>query len=155
MAQVVEEVVLEGGVLVGHDGSAPSAEAVRWAADVAARTGRPLHVLRAWGMMNAPKPPTSTVGYVPPLTDYEAAVLADLERDIERLELPGEVHLHVVHGRAAAELLHCAKNAEVLVVGKRGEGGFRGLGFGSTADQVVRHAPCPVVVVPTHQPHDR
>ena len=38
--------------------------------------------------------------------------------------------------------------AEMLVVGTRGEGGFRGLLFGSTADQVVRHAKRPVVVVP-------
>jgi len=34
------------------------------------------------------------------------------------------------------------------VVGSRGAAGFRGLRFGSTADQVVRHAVCPVVVVP-------
>jgi nucleotide-binding universal stress UspA family protein len=39
-------------------------------------------------------------------------------------------------------------------VGTRGAGGFRGLGFGSTADQVVRHAPCPVVVVPVSHEHD-
>ena len=36
------------------------------------------------------------------------------------------------------------RNADLLVVGPRGSGGFRGLGFGSTADQVARHAPCPV-----------
>ena len=45
-------------------------------------------------------------------------------------------------------LLHAAAGAHLLVVARRGAGGFRGLGFGSTADQVVRHSPCPVVVVP-------
>ncbi len=38
----------------------------------------------------------------------------------------------------------------MIVVGRRGAGGFRGLGFGSTADQVSRYAACPVVVVPVH-----
>ncbi len=46
------------------------------------------------------------------------------------------------------QLLHAAQKADLLVVARRGSGGFRGLGFGSTADQVARHSPCPVVVVP-------
>ena len=44
------------------------------------------------------------------------------------------------------------KGADMLVVGTRGAGGFAGLHFGSTADQVVRHARCPVVVVPAPAP---
>ena len=39
-------------------------------------------------------------------------------------------------------------HAEMLVVGARGAGGFKGLRFGSTATQVVRHSPVPVLVVP-------
>ncbi len=151
MTEVVEEVTLDGGVLVGHDGSPASGEAVRWAADLAVRLRCPLHVLRAWVITSAPRPPTQRVGYVAPLADYEAAVRDHLARDVEDLGLPGDVMLHVVHGRSSKELLHAATGAELLVVGRRGEGGFRGLGFGSTADQVVRHAPCPVVVVPGHR----
>ena len=41
-----------------------------------------------------------------------------------------------------------SKGAELLVVGSRGVGGFRGLILGSTAAQLVGHARCPVVVVP-------
>ncbi len=151
MTDVVEEVTLEGGVLVGHDGSQSSGEAVRWAADLAVRLGCTLHVLRAWVITNAPRPTTQQVGYVAPLADYEAAVRDHLAHDVEALGLPGDVMLHVVHGRSSKELLHAATGAELMVVGRRGEGGFRGLGFGSTADQVVRHAPCPVVVVPGHR----
>ena len=58
------------------------------------------------------------------------------------------VQLHVVHGQSSAALLEAAAGAEIVVVGRRGAGGFRGLLSGSTADQVVRYAPCPVVVVP-------
>lgn len=150
MTHVVEEVELGGGVLVGHDGSAASGEAVRWAADLASRLGTPLHVLRAWVITKAPRPATQELGYVAPMSDYEAAVRAELEGDVRHLDPPGQVELHVVHGHSAKKLLLAARGAEMVVVGRRGRGGFRGLGFGSTADQVVRNATCPVIVVPVH-----
>lgn len=150
MTQVVEEVELGGGVLVGHDGSAASGEAVRWAADLARRLETPLHVVRAWVITKAPRPATQALGYVAPMSDYEAAVRAELEEDVRHLSLSAEVELHVVHGHSAKKLLLAARGAEMVVVGRRGRGGFRGLGFGSTADQVVRNAPCPVIVVPVN-----
>jgi nucleotide-binding universal stress UspA family protein len=144
------EVEIDGGILVGHDGSSSSTKAVAWAADHAARLGVPLHVLRAWNLTNAPRPETMEPGYVPPPEDFEAAVLEQLRLDIEGMHLPDrcDVRLHAVRGQSAAKLLEAAAGAEVVVVGRRGAGGFLGLLTGSTADQVVRHAPCPVVVVP-------
>lgn len=148
MAEVVEEVTVEGGVLVGHDGSDAASQGVRWAAGLAAELGEPLHVLRSWALLNAPEPASKVGGFIPPLQDWETAVLADLTADVDRLGLSVEVHLHVAHQQSSAALLHAAAGARMLVVARRGAGGFRGLGFGSTADQVVRHSPCPVVVVP-------
>lgn len=148
MVDVVRKVTLEGGVLVGHDGSKAASEGVRWAGSLAVDLGEPLHVLRAWALLNAPEPPSKVGGFIPPLEDWEAAVREDLGGDVARLGLTGEVHLHVAHEQSAAALLAAAENARMLVVARRGAGGFRGLGFGSTADQVVRHSPCPVVVVP-------
>ena len=148
MADVVNEVTVEGGLLVGHDGSAAASEAVRWAAGLAAELGEPLHVLRAWALLNAPEPASKVGGFIPPMADWEAAVKADLTADVEALGLSGEVHLHVAHAQSSAALLHAAAGARMLVVGRRGAGGFRGLGFGSTADQVVRHSPVPAVVLP-------
>jgi len=144
------EVTIDGGILVGHDGSSASSEAVAWAAGHAARLGIPLHVLRAWSLTNAPRPESMEPGYVPPPADFEAAVLKQLTHDVEALHLPAEctVELHAVRGQSSAKLLEAAAGAELLVVGARGAGGFRGLLFGSTADQVTRHAPCPVVVLP-------
>lgn len=144
------EVEIDGGILVGHDGSAASSHAVSWAAEMASRLGERLHVLRAWSLTTAPRPETMEVGYVPPAEDFEAAVLRQLARDVEGLGLPAgcDYELHAVHGHSASKLLATAKRAEMLVVGARGAGGFKGLGFGSTADQVVRNATVPVVVVP-------
>jgi nucleotide-binding universal stress UspA family protein len=58
-------------------------------------------------------------------------------------------------GPGAATLLEEAEGADLLVVGTRGVGGFRGLLVGSVADQVVKHAPCPVVIVPAPQEEDQ
>lgn len=150
MIEVTTRLQLDGGVLVGHDGSAAAAEAVRWASRLAGRLGCPLHVVRTWSISSAPRPSTAAPGYVPPLTDFETAVLDRLRSDVERLGLSEDldVQCHVLHGAAGRRLLEASESAEMLVVGTRGEGGFRGLLFGSTADQVVRHAKRPVIVVP-------
>jgi nucleotide-binding universal stress UspA family protein len=52
-------------------------------------------------------------------------------------------------GSAADGLLGAAKGADLVVVGSRGVGGFRGLLLGSVSQQVAHHAACPVVVVPS------
>ena len=150
MIKVATTLEISGGLLVGQDGSKASEVAVRWAAGVAVRLGTPLHIVRAWSLSSAPRPATATGGYVPPMTDFESAVLERLRHDVDRLGLGPDVdvHCHVVHGPAGRRLLEAAGQAELLVIGSRGAGGFMGLHFGSTADQVVRHARHPVVVIP-------
>jgi nucleotide-binding universal stress UspA family protein len=53
-----------------------------------------------------------------------------------------------VSGSPAEELLSATQDAELLVVGSRGAGGFARLVMGSVSSQVSHHAPCPVVVIP-------
>ncbi len=150
MTDARTSVSIDGGILVGHDGSKASSQAVAWAARHASRLGVPLHVMRAWSLTNAPRPATMEPGYVPPPKDFEDAVLKRLASDVEALDLPSEwkIELHAVRGQSAAKLIETAAGAEMVVIGARGAGGFRGLLFGSTADQVMRHSPCPVVVLP-------
>lgn len=157
MIEVATKLELDGGMLVGHDGSRPASEAVRWAARLAGRLGCPLHVLRTWSISSSPRPATAEPGYVPPLSDFEAAVLKRLETDVKKLGLPAEldVRFHVLHGSAGRRLLEASAGADMLIVGSRGGGGFHGLRFGSTANQVVSHARCPVVVVPVDGADDQ
>lgn len=53
----------------------------------------------------------------------------------------------VGQGRPVTVLLDAAADAELLVVGSRGHGGFAGMLLGSVGEHVVAHAPCAVVVV--------
>lgn len=151
MAEVCEAVEIDGGILVGHDGSACAQEALVWAAGLAARAGLDLHVVRAWGLTTAPRPATWEPGYVPPLTDFEQAVRGELDGCVAAAKLDPSirVHTHVVHRPPAKGLIGAAKGADLLVVGARGRGGFSGLLVGSVSDQCVHHAPCPVTVVRT------
>lgn len=149
MARVCEDVVVDGGVVVGHDGSACAQEALVWAADLAGRAGLPVHVVRCWCMTSAPRPRTWEPGYVPPLTDYEQAVREELDRCVAHAGLDPrlEVHTHVVHGPPVASLLAAAAHADLLVVGARGHGGVARRLMGSVSDSCVHAAPCPVTVV--------
>lgn len=140
-----------GGIVVGHDGSRRCDEVVLRAGDLARRLAVPLHVVRVWSWVSAPRPASWRTTYVPPMAEFEQAVLDDLRADVEALALAPEVVVRVraVKGQQVAErLVRVARGAEMLVVGARGAGGFSGLTVGSTVSQVVRHSTVPVLVVP-------
>ena len=151
MDDVVEVVRVEGGIVVGHDGSKCAQEALVWAGRLARRADMELHVVRTWAMMTAPQPSTWTPGYVPPLTEWEKAVFDELTAHVKAAGLDPSVRVtcHVVHKSPAQGLMTAAEGAHLLVLGARGRGGFRGLLLGSVSDQLVHHAPCPVTVVRT------
>jgi nucleotide-binding universal stress UspA family protein len=146
---VAEVVRIDGGIVVGHDGSKCAQEALTWASRLARRADLDLHVVRAWAMTSAPQPSTWSPGYVPPLADYEKAVHDELTSHVRKAQLDPSVRVtcHVVHKSAAQGLMQAAEGASLMVVGARGRGGFKGLLLGSVSDQLVHHAPCPVTVV--------
>ena len=65
---------------------------------------------------------------------------------------PDAVTVKAVHGFPVEELVNAGKDADMIVLGSRGAGGFTRLMMGSVASQVTQHAHCPVLIVP---PEDR
>lgn len=154
-AEVEQEVRgVEGGVVVGTDVSAGGRAALAFGIEEARRRGCPLHVLRAWTIGNAPRPAGAGFGSVPSMSEFEAAVRAELRAEVDEvLGAAGEqragvdVRLLVVHGPAANVLVEASRLADLLVIGARGRGGFVGLLLGGISDQVVRFSQCPITVV--------
>jgi nucleotide-binding universal stress UspA family protein len=152
---VADQVEIDGGVVVGDDGSECAALALRWAAEEARLRQCTLHVVRAWSISSAPRPRSWKVGYAPSLAEYEEAVTEEMMRDVNEnigdFTGPGlDIGCHAVHAPGAQVLLAASNGADLLVVGSRGRGGFAGLVLGSVTEQVVRHAGCPVVVIRTN-----
>jgi universal stress protein A len=89
-----------------------------------------------------------------PIADMSEQLEDSAERELPRLtdceELSGlEVDEVIVHGDAAAEIVRVAgeQEADLIVISSHGRTGLGRMIFGSTAEAVVRHASCPVLVV--------
>jgi nucleotide-binding universal stress UspA family protein len=142
--------LLAGALVVAVDDSEPAREALRFAHGLAARLGEPLAVVSVWNFVNCPPPPDQGDSS-PTEAAWQAAAEFRLAAVLDRL--PGEpaVELRpvVLHGNTTPVLLEVSRRAAQLVVGSRGRGGFAGMLLGSTSDELVRHAACPVTVVRT------
>lgn len=140
---------MTGRIVVGVDGSEHARRALQYALEEARRRGLDLEVVHAyqlpmyWAQMEFGGPMPS-----PDRDEAEREAMAVIDRLLPRP--PEDVHIErtSVYGPPAASLLQAAQGADLLVVGTRGLGGFKGLLLGSTSHQVITHAPCPVVVVP-------
>jgi nucleotide-binding universal stress UspA family protein len=139
------------GIIVGVDGSAHSRRALECALQESAIRHAPLTVLTVHaafagyhgGMMSDPAGPART---------EEARQAAQLDTDKALAGLdgprPASVTVTAVHGFPVEELIKAGSDADMIVLGARGAGGFTRLLMGSVADQVTQHAPCPVLIVP-------
>lgn len=143
------------GIVVGVDDSPPSQRALRWAIEEARLRGAALSVVSAWEFPFAPVPTSSSaVGGeddpLPRVPSLERSALDELAAAVTAAGGDPEdaaVSMHVVRGSPVRVLLEAAKDADLLVVGSRGRGGFTGLLLGSVSGDCTRHARCPVVVV--------
>lgn len=133
-------------IVAGVDGSQCSLEALRWAARQAELTGADLQVVMAWTL-------PEIYSYTP--HDFEGDTRKALEVAIERALGPEPrvpVLAQVVAGHPAEALIDASRDAQLLVVGSHGRGGFTGMLLGSVSQRCVGHAKCSVVVVRHHQP---
>lgn len=136
-------------IVVGIDGSEGSNNALRWAISESKLRGTAIEVVHVWNFVPIVDP-ISGMAFVPTPDLQESAELLTKNTVQSVSELAGSVTIttHTQQGNAAEVLIKHSQQADLLVVGRRGHGGFIGLLIGSTAEQVTRHASCPVVVVP-------
>ena len=139
------------GIIVGVDGSGHSQRALEWAMKEAAIRHVPLTVLT---VHEAIRGYFSGVAMYPddPARTEQARQAAQAETDKVLAGLdgprPDSVTVKAVHGFPVEELVNAGKDANMIVLGSRGAGGFTRLLMGSTASQVSQHAHCPVLIVP-------
>lgn len=138
------------GIYVGIDGSSHSQLALEWAMREAVIRREPLTVIAVhevptsgWGGMIV-YPQDSELreqsrNAAQEAVDKAAAQLGGAA--------PSSVTVQASIGLPAAELIELSKDADLLVIGSRGAGGFTRLIVGSTSAQVSQHAHCPVVIV--------
>jgi len=139
-------------IVVGVDGSDSSRAALEWAYDEAAHHGASLTVVNAWHPPTLPMAPP--YGHLPP-EDYERQPMREALELLEQFtsalvpKTPAvDVRTSVAEGKNPAEvLIERSTEADLVVVGSRGHGGFLGMLLGSVSQHVVTHANCPVVVV--------
>jgi nucleotide-binding universal stress UspA family protein len=147
-----KEMMKMSGIVVGIDGSDHSRKALEWAAREAGMRHVPLTVLAVHQAV------TGSFGHVvnyPGDEDLTKKVgdAARQETDnvlgaIEDAARPETVNVVSRNGLPAEEILQAAADADMVVVGSRGAGGFKQLLMGSVSSQVTHHAHCPVVVIP-------
>jgi nucleotide-binding universal stress UspA family protein len=139
------------GIIVGIDGSGHSEAALDWAIREAAIRNAPLTVLTVhevaasgWG---------GTVIYPADESIREqnrkaAQEAADRAAQKANGQQPPSITVRAVSGTPAEVLIDASREADLLVVGSRGAGGFARLLMGSVSTEVSHHAVCPIVIVP-------
>ena len=135
-------------IVVGIDGSPGSRQALRWAQDEARVRGCTLTAVIAW----SPTPMAVGGGLPPRIPDLAPDASAREVLDLTVDEVLGDdpaVERRVEHGAPAKVLVDLSGEADLVVVGGRGRGGFASAVLGSVSQQVAQHSHCPVVVLPS------
>lgn len=154
-------------IVVGVDGSPGSDAALRWAVDEARLRGVPVQALHAYrsptvlpegAAMGAPgifasAASSEEIQRLHSISEAQAQrVLDDAVVRADASAKGVEVETTAVEGPPAETLIRAGREAELLVVGSRGHGGFVGLLLGSVSQQCAQHPPCPVVILPAVEP---
>ena len=130
-------------IVVGVDGSDASLDAIRWGLRQAELTGYELEAVTSWQF------PSQYAEFAAEKIDWDEGAKTLLDDALAKVENEADVQITrtTAQGHPAAVLTDASMNAELLVVGSRGHGGFVGMLLGSVSGHVSAHAHCPVVVV--------
>jgi nucleotide-binding universal stress UspA family protein len=139
-------------IVVGYDGSANAAYALGWAMRQAALQHGTLTVVAVNEVAASPwtgNPvvmPQDAVMLQQALQAAEVAV-SKAARELAETEQPA-VTVTAMNGFAAQELINASQDADLLVVGSRGQLGFPALRLGATSTKIAHYARCPLVIMP-------
>jgi nucleotide-binding universal stress UspA family protein len=139
-----------GVIVVGVDQSEGAKAALRFALEEARLRQAKLRVVHAWqfGYIGAPGFEGSLPAVGGDLAEFHEAAEAALDETLRGVVADGvAIERRVDQGAAAPVLIEESRDADVLVVGSRGHGGFAQLLLGSVSQQCAQHALCPVVIV--------
>jgi len=140
--------VRDRAIVVGTDGAAAADWApVDWAAREAQRRDKPLYIVYAFEWDQDESRNAAGSAYVEAVWSAAEIVTAGALRRAHELAPAARITSDALVGNPTARLLEIAGDAELIVVGHRGGGGFPGLPLGSVSRRVATQAPCPVVVV--------
>lgn len=128
-------------MVVGVDGSAPSMEALRWAAADARLLDAILEVVHARFTRKV------VSDLIEGAEEEEESILDRAVAQARELEPTIEIVGRIADPPAAKVLIDASRGADLLVVGSRGFGGFKELTLGSVSHQCAHHAHCPVVII--------
>lgn len=134
-------------VVVGVDGSKLSAKALDFAFEQAELIGARVVAVHTWNNLFSTYGQDALVFDDEQLRETSEALVAESLAGLRADHPDIEVDVELVTGKAARAILHLADGADLVVVGSRGRGGFTGLLLGSTSQQVLHHAHCPVAVI--------
>ncbi|MBW4095158.1 MAG: universal stress protein [Acidobacteria bacterium] len=133
-------------ILVGIDGSPASLGALREAALLAHSVGAHIKAVTCWSHPNP-----YVVPYALGAFDFEGAAQSILDESMQTVfgtSVPTYVSPQLLHGHPRSALISASRHAGLLIVGRRGTGGFNGLLMGSVSAACSIHAQCPVMIVP-------
>lgn len=139
-----------GFVVVGVDGSEPSKRALLWAQFLAHATGGTVEAVAAWEPFTAYGVMGAGLAAIPPDWDPAEDANSELTATVDEVfgdHRPEGLRMVAREGNPAHVLIEASRNAQLLVVGNRGRGGFAGLLLGSVSSACSAHAECPVVVL--------
>ena len=137
-------------IVVGVDESEGAKAALRFALEEARLRQAKLRVVHAWqfGYIGAPGFEGSLPAVGGDLAEFHEAAEAALDETLRGVVADGvAIERRVDQGAAAPALIEESRDADLLVVGSRGHGGFAQLLLGSVSQQCAQHAFCPVVIV--------
>jgi nucleotide-binding universal stress UspA family protein len=134
-------------IVVGVDGSENAGHAAYWAAGEAERRGTTLTIVHALRLPSLAAPPIEPTGYAERRRVEGRAVLDAAAADVRSRypDLPLDLELSDLD--PAHTLTEFSRDAELLVTGNRGHGGFTGMLLGSVSRKLAVHAQCALVVV--------